>query len=63
MLTIMETMKERNTRLSQDVYDKYDSYFRAYRKAIRNKSDTFLQQEMEIKKQEWLKAIEAKKKG
>ena len=59
----METMKERNTRLSQDVYDKYDSYFRAYRKAMRDKADALLQQEKEIKKLQWLDAIAAKKKG
>jgi len=59
----METLREKSTRLSRDVYDKYDAYFRASRKAMKNKGDGALQKDAEIKKQEWLDAIEARKRG
>jgi len=59
----METIRERNHRLTHAVYSKYNSYLRAHRKATKNKADVLLQKDEEIKKLEWLKAVEAKKKG
>jgi hypothetical protein len=57
----METMQEKNRRLTKEVYHRYDLYLKAYRKAVKHKTNMLLQKEMERKKQDWLEAAAARK--
>ena len=59
----METIHERYSRLSKETHSKYDLYLRAHRKAAKDKTNTALQKEVAMKKQEWLEAIKTMKKA
>jgi hypothetical protein len=59
----MKKKRDKNTRLTQEVNSKYNAYFQAHRKAMRNKANTDLQKDKEVKRLEWLEAVKAMKEG
>jgi hypothetical protein len=57
----METANERYKRLMKEEVAKYTSYFRVLRKSAKDKANAALQKEVELRKQYWLQAVQARK--